>query len=214
MCMDTPFFIFINGKGSSGKDTQAGFLKDYFGEKAITLSTGEICRDAQKEASPYYQYLPRIAPYIYHVEKEGGYYPDEVIIGIVQDIVENQIAEDKNVFIFTGFPRTEGQLMAVEGMLGAFQGAESYHLYYQIPDDVSRDRAKIRREDAEATGKEIRPDDAADVVERRIASFHKLTMPMLGRLNQEGCLFVVDATGTIADVERETSFHFSKEKLG
>ena len=117
MCMDTPFFIFINGKGSSGKDTQAGFLKDYFGEKAITLSTGEICRDAQKEASPYYQYLPRIAPYIYHVEKEGGYYPDELIIGIVQDIVENQIAEDKNVFIFTGFPRTEGQLMAVEGML-------------------------------------------------------------------------------------------------
>jgi adenylate kinase len=211
--MDTPTFIFINGKPSSGKDTQANFLQCGFGETSVVLSTGEICREAQKESSPYYKYLPLIEPYIYHVEKEGGFYPDEVIIAIVRDIIENKMAEGLDTFVFTGFPRTEGQLEAVDGMLKIFSNAESYHLNFQIPDDTARDRARYRRKKAEETGGDVRHDDEEAVVERRLNSFQTLTLPMLDRLDREGRLTTISATGSIPEVERETASHFSKERL-
>jgi adenylate kinase family enzyme len=168
--MGSTNFIFINGKGSSGKDTQADILKEKIGTTAIKLSTGDIYREAKAGTGEYGKYHDQIAPFIAEVDKNGGLVSDEVIFGIVKIIIIDKISEGKETFIFTGFPRTIGQLELIDRLVGSLEEADAIHLHYDISDETSRERAGFRRQKAEDLGIPIRPDDEEEVVERSHAS--------------------------------------------
>lgn len=97
-------FIFINGRGSSGKDTQADKIVEQ-NPHAIRISTGDIYRGAKTQEGQYAKFYKQIEPYIERVDK-GGLLPDEVMLPIVNQVIEGHIQDGKNTFIFTGFPRT------------------------------------------------------------------------------------------------------------
>src|SRR3989344_7929418 len=102
-------FVFINGRGASGKDTHADLLVAQ-NPHAVRISTGDIYRGAKTPDGAYGKFYGQIKPHIEHVDNKGGYIPDEVILPIVYQVVEDHIQEGKSTLIFTGFPRTIDQL--------------------------------------------------------------------------------------------------------
>ena len=206
-------FIFINGKGSCGKDTQADILLNKIGDKAIKLSTGDIYREAKEGIGVYGKYHSFIKPYVDLVDIRGGLLPDHVIVDIVKEIISEKISEGIDTFIFTGFPRTLGQLELMDKLLESIENTVEHHIHFDITDETSRARAKNRRENAIKHGLSVRPDDEESVVERRLNTFKKLTYPMLLNLDMENRLINIDAEENIVEVERETSLYFSKERL-
>lgn len=206
-------FIFINGKGSCGKDTQADILLQSLGDTAIKLSTGDIYRDARDGTGEYGKYHEIIAPFIAEVDIKGGYVSDEVIFSIVKLVILEKFTEGKETIIFTGFPRTLGQLDLMDELINSIEGANSQHLNFDISDETARQRASNRRQKAKENGLPIRPDDQEEVVEKRLNTFKTLTLPMLNKLDAENRLIKINAEGTIQDIEKETSFRISKERI-
>lgn len=203
-------FLFINGKGSSGKDTQADFLLDKIGESALRLSTGDIYRDAKFNTGEFARFHDRLAPYINSVDG-GDYIPDEVIVDIVKEILGEKIAEGKENFIFTGFPRTLPQLHLVDDMVESLE-ASAIHIMFDVSDATSRERAAGRYQHCLETGQTPRPEDTPEIVENRLQAYREKTYPMLLNLDQENRLLVISAEGTITDIEKETSSVLSLDR--
>lgn len=209
--MNNPSFIFINGKGSSGKDTQADLLLQKIGDTAIRLSTGDIYRDAKNDTGEFARYHSVLAPYIENVDT-GGYIPDEVIVDIVKEVLSEKLSEGKETFIFTGFPRTIPQLVLVDEMVRSL-GASSIYLMFDVSDETSRERAAIRYDKCIKQGISPRPEDVPDVVENRLDTYRKKTYPMLLKLDRENRLVKINAEGTIPEIESETRSKLFKERL-
>ncbi len=194
-------FVFINGKGSAGKDTQADVLCEKT-KGAVRISTGDIYRGARTPDGPFGQFHYLLEPYIDSVDK-GGYFPDEIMLEIVAKVIEKEIEQGHINFIFTGFPRTVEQLMGVDRMLkemGREYDLESAFIYLAVLDQQSRGRAKKRRDEAEREKAAIRADDMPDVVERRLNVFDQKTRPMLRKLIAEERLCIVRANREIDEV--------------
>ena len=203
---DALHFIFINGKGSSGKDTQAELLISAFGDKSKRISTGEIFWGAMKGSGEFARYHERLTSYSDQVRR-GGYIPDPVIVEIVREVITGYILEGKRIFIFTGFPRTEQQLVETDKMLRELEGmypVSVNYLHYEVSDEISKRRAEGRRLAADMKGFIPRPDDLEATVERRLEAFRTLTTPMLRRLEIEGRLITIDASPTVGKIAKET----------
>lgn len=173
--------VYLNGRPSTGKDTQADKLAAEFG--AVRESTGDMGRMAREGKEPYAKYHDKFAPY-YHIMDAGGMIPDEVIIPAVQDRLTEHFEKGVDMIIFTGFPRTIGQLEAVDGMedelertSGGIYTIKSYHVALVGLEKTSIERAAIRR----AQGVK-RPDDAPEVVERRLKSYKGPTEAAIRKL--------------------------------
>jgi adenylate kinase len=190
------------------------FLKEHR-EKADRISTGEIYRGAKNGKGEFAKYHDLIALYIFKVDYEGGYLPDETIVPIVKEVILSRVEKGKEIFIFTGFPRTEPQLTMVDEMLGELGerfDISSHHIYYDLSDKTSRERTGFRCELARRRGKPTRADDEPESIEMRLRVFRELTEPMINRLAEEGRLITIDAEGSISDIETETSARLSKER--
>jgi len=200
--------IYINGKPGCGKDTQACEILKLFPNISKRISTGDIYRGAKTPEGEYGQYYEQIKPHIDFVDNKGGLVPDDIIVPIVKQVIltenkKNNISE----FIFTGFPRTVGQLEEVNKMTHQLN-SQNYFINYQLSDKISQQRAKHRREKCLVSGENIRNDDQPDVVLRRLKTFHQQTQPVLDKLKQENRLITIDASGTIEEIRLETEKHF------
>jgi adenylate kinase family enzyme len=195
--------FYINGKPGSGKDTQANKLLELFPNISIRKSTGDIYRGARSPSGEYGQYYTQIAPYIDEVDHRGGLLPNHIIVHIVRQEMDKDIKNGITKFIFTGFPRTLGQLSEVKKIdyqLASF----NHHIHFKISDQIAIDRAKNRRLQCLTSGDTIRTDDQPDVVLRRLKTFHKETKPMLEELDFDERLITIDASGTIEEIATET----------
>jgi len=197
-------FIFINGRGSSGKDTQANLLVED-NPHAVRLSTGEMYRNARNPENPMHEV---VSPYIEAADK-GSYLPQEVVFKLVDRAIAEQLQNGKDTFIFTGFPRTDEQLISLDSYLDDIQKEgvdmeKPKFLDYDIDPEISRERAAIRHAAFIKDGLEPRADDNPEVVEKRLKTYDELTQPMLDRLNKEGRLITIPALGTINEVAELT----------
>ena len=194
-------FVFINGRGSSGKDTQADKIVES-NPGAVKISTGDIYRGAKTEEGFYGRFYDRISPYIETVDK-GGLLPDDIMLPIVGEVIDDLTREGKNTFIFTGFPRTDAQLYAVdrflEGMKQTGENVKATFIAYAVLEGHSRRRAESRR-----LSGILREDDKPDVVEKRLKVYREATLPMLQRLTKERRLTIIKSSGSISDVRERT----------
>ena len=206
-------FLFIIGKGGSGKDTQADLLREEI-DGSVRISTGNIYRGARTVDGEYGRFHYLIGPYVSHVDN-GGYLPDKLIVSVVKEVVREMIEEGKTTFIFTGFPRTEGQLDLVDEMLDELRVAfvvHEEHIYFRVGDETSRERARKRRERDLVSGKAPRKDDLDDVLDNRLEVFADLTMPMIKRLVGESRLLSISAERGIDEVRAETGLRIRIER--
>ncbi len=190
-------FVFLNGKGSSGKDTQAEALVAGL-SGAVRISTGDIYRGARTPDGNYGEFHYLLAPFIESVDN-GGYFPDELMMEIVLQVIEKQVSENNSLFIFTGFPRTLPQLRGIDCLLDTLREkyeVEALFVYLAVLDTHSKDRAQSRRNKAVVP----RPDDESEVVSKRLGVFHEKTKPMIRELIKENRLCIVRANRGVEKV--------------
>lgn len=95
--------LILLGAPGAGKGTQAAFITQKHGIPQI--STGDMLRSAVKAGS-------KLGLEARKFMDAGALVPDEVIIGLVQERLEQ--ADCKNGFLFDGFPRTIPQADAMK----------------------------------------------------------------------------------------------------
>ena len=176
--------ILLGGPGA-GKGTQANYIKEKY--QIPQISTGDMLRAAVKAGT---ELGKKAKEYM----DSGGLVPDEVIIGLVKERIQE--ADCAKGFLFDGFPRTLPQADAMKdagvaidavveidvpdqeiikrmsGRRAHLASGRTYHVIYNPPKEEGKD---------DVTGEPLvqRDDDKEDVVRKRLDVYHAQTEPLV-----------------------------------
>jgi adenylate kinase len=175
--------MIILGPPGAGKGTQAAHIAERLQIPAI--STGDIFRTNIKEQTELGRKVEAILA-------SGGYVPDEVTNEIVEDRLSWPDATEG--FLLDGYPRTAGQVEALEGMLSRRGHALDAVLELTVDEDAVVERLLKR---AEIEG---RADDSEEVIRERQAIYRRETAPLAEHYADAGLLVQVDGMGEVDEV--------------
>ena len=176
--------ILLGGPGA-GKGTQANYIKEQY--QIPQISTGDMLRAAVKAGSD-------LGLKAKEYMDSGGLVPDDVIIGLVKERIEQP--DCAKGFLFDGFPRTIPQADAMKeagvpidavvdidvpdaeiikrmsGRRVHLASGRTYHLVFNPP--------KVEGKDDE-TGEPLiqRDDDQEETVRKRLQVYHDQTEPLI-----------------------------------
>jgi len=189
--------LIIAGAPASGKGTQCEIIKKEYG--VVHLSTGDMLRAAVSEGT-------EVGKQAKEFMDAGMLVPDEVIIGVVADRLDQQDCKTDG-WLLDGFPRTPGQ---ADALASAGVSADCF-IFLNVPDEILVDRVVGRRTDPD-TGKiyhmtfsppddkdilarlEQRSDDTEEKVKVRLEQFHANVEAVKGSYSEIG----VEIDGTAA----------------
>ena len=203
-------YILLMGPPGAGKGTQAEKLIDEF--KIPHISTGDMFRAAVsagtelgKEAKKYMD--------------AGGLVPDVVTIGIVREGLSKP--ECANGFILDGFPRTEEQAVALDGILKDLGIKLTGVVNISVPDSelgarvvgrrickacgatyhVSFNPSKVENVCDKCGGNLYqRNDDKEETVVNRLHAYHEQTEPLIEYYKKQGLYKEIDGLQPIDKV--------------
>jgi len=200
--------LIIAGAPASGKGTQCDFIKEKYG--VVHLSTGDMLRAAVaaetevgKNAKGYMD--------------SGKLVPDEVIIGVVKDRIQQDDCKTKG-WLLDGFPRSKIQAEALEE-IGI---TADCFIFLKVPDEILVERVVGRRSDPE-TGKIYHmtfsppPEDNKDLIARLVQRSDDTEEKIKVRLEQfhaninavkgiyKDVLLEVDGSGKPDDIAQKIS---------
>jgi adenylate kinase len=193
--------VFVGPPGA-GKGTQAKLVCAKWGIPQV--STGDMLRAAKAEG--------RLRPELVAEMAKGGLVPDEVVIGLIRTRFEAPDCQPG--FLLDGFPRTEPQAVALDGLLERLGQKLDAVLALEVARELLIERAVLRRTD-KRTGQiyhlkykppppgaelEHRPDDREDVVKNRVDTYERMTAELLPYYEKRGILRRVDGVGTVEEV--------------
>jgi len=197
--------IVLFGPPGAGKGTQAEIIVEMTGKPQI--STGDMLRSAVSQGT-------ELGLEAKEYMESGQLVPDQVIIGLIQDRLEDPDAS--NGVLFDGFPRTIHQAEALSEIAEV-----SAVIAIEVPDEEIVNRIVGRRMDPE-TGEiyhvsfkppppELisrlvqRKDDNEDTVRMRLAAYHDQTKPLGDWYSNMGILSTIDGTGSIEEVSKSVA---------
>lgn len=177
--------LILLGAPGAGKGTQAAFITEAFNIPQI--ATGDMLRAAVKAQTP-------LGIEAKKVMDAGGLVSDDLIIGLVQDRLQNNDCD--NGYLFDGFPRTIPQADALkeadvgldyvieidvpfEDIIARMSGrrvhpasGRSYHTVFNPP--------KVEGKD-DVTGEDLvqRDDDKEETVRHRLDVYQEQTRPLV-----------------------------------
>lgn len=183
--------IVIFGAPGSGKGTQSARLIDAYG--LYHISTGELLRDHIKRGTELGVTADQFI-------SKGQLIPDDLMIRILDDVLENEAAAKKGV-VFDGFPRTIPQADALEELLAKRGSQLDAVIGLDVPEDELVHRMLAR-------GKETgRADDNIDTIKNRLDVYHNQTLPLRKYYEEKGKYIAVNGTGIVdeifADISRQ-----------
>ncbi|MBW1772662.1 MAG: adenylate kinase [Deltaproteobacteria bacterium] len=176
--------ILLGGPGA-GKGTQANYIKEKY--EIPQISTGDMLRAAVKAGTDMGKEAKKFMD-------SGGLVPDEVIIGLVKERIEE--SDCAKGFLFDGFPRTIPQADAMkeagvpidavvdievpdEEIIKRMSGrrvhlasGRTYNVVFNPPREEGKD---------DVTGEPLiqRDDDQEDTVKKRLEVYHEQTEPLI-----------------------------------
>jgi adenylate kinase len=204
--------LVLLGPPGVGKGTQGARIAVHYG--VPTISTGAMFRDAVAHGTELGRILQR-----YRIDR-GEYVPDEIVVRAVKERVS--LPDCAPGFLLDGFPRTIPQAEALDALLAEQERRLTAVLDFEAPMEELVQRFSGRRVcPVDGTTYHIvnnppiqpgicdlcksqlitRPDDAPDVVQRRLEVYAEKTAPLLDYYRQRGLLYAIDAAS-----EPETVF--------
>ena len=184
--------LILLGPPGSGKGTQAQRLVHRY--NIVQLSTGEMLRAAVAAQTP-------VGLKAKDVMASGGLVPDDVVIGIISDRIDQPDAH--NGFILDGFPRTVPQAEALDELLKKKHLKLDAVIELRVNESALLDRVETRVAQMRERGEEVRVDDTPEVLTKRLASYRALTEPLIHYYSERRKLLTVDGMMTIEAVTRE-----------
>ncbi len=176
--------IVIFGAPGSGKGTQSARLIDAYG--LYHISTGELLRDHIKRGTELGVTADQFI-------SKGQLIPDDLMIRILDDVLENEAAAKKGV-VFDGFPRTIPQADALEELLAKRGSQLDAVIGLDVPEDELVHRMLAR-------GKETgRADDNIDTIKNRLDVYHNQTLPLRKYYEEKGKYIAVNGTGIVDEI--------------
>jgi adenylate kinase len=184
--------LILLGPPGAGKGTQAQRLVHHYG--IIQLSTGDMLRAAVAAGTP-------VGLKAKDIMASGGLVPDDVVIGIISDRLEQ--ADAKTGFILDGFPRTVPQAEALDRLLQSKNLALDAVVELRVDESALLQRVESRVAEMTARGEQVRADDRPEVLSKRLVSYRALTEPLIRYYLERGKLLTVDGMMAIDDVTRD-----------
>jgi adenylate kinase len=176
--------LILFGPPGVGKGTQAERIRDSYSLHHI--STGDILRAAVKAGS---QLGIEAKKYM----DSGGLVPDEVIIGLVREVLIKDKAEGKG-FLLDGFPRTKEQANALEKIFTELGIEDVRIIFLDAPEEELIERL-IKR------GKESgRSDDTEETIRKRLVVYHEQTSPVKEYYSARRNVKSVNGLGTVEEI--------------
>lgn len=206
-------YILLMGPPGAGKGTQAEkLIEDY---KIPHIATGDMFRTAVKKGTELGKEAKKYMD-------AGALVPDEVTIGIVRESLGNP--DCAKGFILDGFPRTEEQAEALDGILKDLEIKLNGVINIVVPDKELVSRITGRRicRTCGATYHEIynpskvegicdkcggplyqRADDREETVKKRLEVYHDQTAPLIDHYQKKGVYKEIDGLQAIDKVNAD-----------
>ena len=184
--------LVLLGPPGAGKGTQASRIAKRFGVQQ--LSTGDMLHEAAAAGTP-------LGLRTKHIMDRGELVPDEVVIAVVADRIDQ--ADAASGFVLDGFPRTLLQAEALDRELAARRMGLDAVLELEVNEDVLLVRIKGRAEEAANQSQSVRRDDNPEVFKTRLKAYRAQTVPLTEYYRSQGLLKSVDGLQPIDIVTEE-----------
>ncbi len=197
------------GAPGAGKGTQCKRIVERYG--VLHLSSGDILRNERAKET---ELGKKAESYM----DSGGLVPDEVIVAMMADAVEET---GESGFVLDGFPRTVNQASQLDNSLVSKNKQIDIVLNLKIDDRLVMERMTGRRScpkcgavyhvknlkpkvegKCDKDGAELvqRPDDAAEVVATRLKTYHQQTEPVADYYRENGNICDIVAEGNVDEI--------------
>ena len=185
--------IVIFGAPGSGKGTQSDKIIEHY--NLFHISTGDVLRDNIRRGTD----LGKVAKeYI----DQGQLVPDELIIDILAQVLDDNKERAGEGMIFDGFPRTIPQAEALEQLLADRGMQIDAVVGLEVPEEELIKRILLR---GQLSG---RSDDNEETARKRLDTYHNQTSPLKAYYEQQGKYRAINGLGTIDGI-----FELIKEAL-
>lgn len=202
--------LVLLGPPGGGKGTQAEHIHRRVG--LLHVASGDLFRDHLNRQT---ELGLRARSYIVR----GELVPDDVTIRMVWERLQEPDAAGGT--LLDGFPRTVAQAEALDAMLQDLGTPLDAVLCIEVPDEelVTRIAGRLVCRECDATFHETanpftscpvsrckgehlyrRDDDREAIVRRRLATYHRQTVPLIEFYDRRGLLLRVPGTGSVQDV--------------
>jgi adenylate kinase len=184
--------LILLGPPGAGKGTQAKRLVERHG--IVQLSTGDMLRAAVAAGTP-------IGLKAKDIMASGGLVPDQVVIGIISDRIDQRDAAKG--FILDGFPRTVPQAEALTRLLKKKGLKLDAAIELRVNEGVLLQRVETRIAEMTARGESVRADDNAEALAKRLAAYRAQTAPLVDYYSEKRLLATVDGMKAVEDVSAD-----------
>lgn len=176
--------IVLFGPPGAGKGTQSQRLIDEF--NLVHLSTGDLLRSEIKAET-------ELGMEAKVLMDQGKLVPDHVVIGMIR----NKLEANSNAggFIFDGFPRTEKQAEALDGLLSELDTAITSMLALEVPNEELVQRLLER---GKVSGRA--DDQNEEVIQNRLNVYQNETAILKGYYQNQSKFKSIDGLGSIDEV--------------
>lgn len=179
------FNLVIFGAPGSGKGTQSENLINHYG--LFHISTGDVLRSHIKRGT---ELGKTASAYI----NDGKLIPDELMINILENVLEENPEKTEKGVIFDGFPRTIEQAKALKEMLEKRNANVNIVIGLDVPEDELVTRLLKRGQESG------RSDDNLETIKKRLYVYHNQTSPLREYYINEGNYAAINGLGSIEQI--------------
>lgn len=177
--------IVIFGAPGSGKGTQSDKLIEQF--HLFHISTGDVLRDHIRRGTE----LGAVAKgYI----DQGQLVPDDLIIDILGQVLDERAEEACEGVIFDGYPRTIPQAVALERLLN--ERGTTVHAVVGLEVAEAELMSRLLKRGLESG----RSDDNEATIKKRLDVYHAQTSPLKAFYQEKGLYKAIKGEGAIDDI--------------